>query len=109
MPGEFADRTKEEFSNGSGISIALREIAEELYPPRRLRQLASKHPTFGIVSPAHAWFFAEWLAQFGDTIGLEWPSLVQRGLYRQSVSRYSAVGSETAGYGPAGASKIRSA
>ena len=109
MPGEFADRTKEEFSNGSGISIALREIAEELYPPRRLRQLASKHPTFGIVSPAHAWFFAEWLAQFGETIGLEWPSLVQRGLYRQSVSRYSAVGAETAGYGPAGASKIRSA
>jgi asparagine synthase (glutamine-hydrolysing) len=95
MPKEFAYRAKEEFSHGSGISSAIHKIAADRYPQSRLQELAARFPSFGLRSPSHAWFFEEWLRLFGDSIGLDWSDLLDRGLYRQSVSFYVPRGADS--------------
>lgn len=100
LPAAFADRTKEEFGNGSGISAAVRDLAERSYSSSKTAQIAREHPSFGISSPSHAWFFDLWKRRFGNTIGDDWNVLVERGLFRQSVSRYLPPGGDAFLYGP---------
>lgn len=98
LPSEFADRTKEEFSHGSGISAALRDIAAARYPDNVVQELSFAHPSFGITSSVHAWFFDEWIRRFGASFGGQWPSLVHRGLFRQTVSHYLPQGRDPIDY-----------
>lgn len=100
LPAVFSDRTKEEFGNGSGISAAVRDLAERSYSSSKTAQIAREHPSFGISSPSHAWFFDLWKRRFGNTIGDDWNVLVERGLFRQSVSRYLPPGGDAFLYGP---------
>lgn len=88
LPREFSDRSKEEFSHGSGISSQLNLIARRMYPNEKIAQIAQKHPSFCITTPSEAWFLDRWLSIFGDSIGLDWKELARRGLVRQPVSFY---------------------
>lgn len=88
LPEDVAYRVKEEFSHGSGISSALRTIAESRYQQSAIDALAHKHPSFRITTPWHAWFFDVWRSRFGDSIGDDWDELLRRGIFRQTVSNY---------------------
>jgi asparagine synthase (glutamine-hydrolysing) len=91
LPEVLAARQKEEFSNGSGLSIALQQISHEVCPPSRLAALQKRFPQMPIKTSLWGWFFDEWLDAFGQSIGLSWTDLSRRGIVRQSFSEYNAL------------------
>jgi asparagine synthase (glutamine-hydrolysing) len=88
LPDWVAHRRKEEFAKGSCITRELRRIANSLYPPDAVLHLSSSFPSFPISDGLSAWFFSRWLELFGNTVGEDWHSMVERGLFRQPWNIY---------------------
>jgi asparagine synthase (glutamine-hydrolysing) len=101
LPDGVADRRKEEFAIGSGVTAELRRLAAPLFSARDVSELRASFPSFPIDDPLSAWFFSRWLDNYGLTLGTSWASLVGRGLFRQSASRYLPNVSDSALYGSA--------
>lgn len=99
LPSNIADRRKQAFTNGSGITGELRRLAESMYPTAEAVELRASFPTIPIGDSLSAWFFSSWLNSFGVSIGTNWFSLADRGLIRQRWSRYWPVMSDSATYG----------
>ncbi|MFI7080215.1 asparagine synthetase B family protein [Micromonospora sp. NPDC049903] len=88
LPAHVANRRKEEFTNGSGLTAELRRIAEAMFPPARVAEIVAAHPSFPIDDPFSAWFFTRWWEADGNSLGDNWQSMVDRGLFRQQWSVY---------------------
>jgi len=98
LPADVANRAKEEFALGSGLSIELRRLAGAMFSGRDVSMLRASFPSFPIDDPLGAWFFSRWLAIFGTSIGTDWGSLVHRGLVRQHKSIYLPYVADSAAY-----------
>jgi asparagine synthase (glutamine-hydrolysing) len=98
LPIDVAMRSKEEFANGSGLTVTLKNLAESFCPRSNVIFLRSAFPTFPIVDSLSGWYFSRWLKIFGMTIGLDWPSMVERGLFRQTTTDYLMNAMESAVY-----------
>ncbi|WP_212912548.1 asparagine synthase-related protein [Streptomyces sp. TS71-3] len=98
LPQRIAQRTKEEFTNGSGLTDELRGLADKRYPPARLAELAEANPSFSLPDPLTGWFFERWRAIYGSTIGDAWTPMVERGLFRQPWNPYLPSARETGRY-----------
>ena len=98
LPATVADRRKEEFANGSGVTDELRRIAHSMVSVRDIAELRASFPSFPVDDPLSAWFMSEWLNIYGTSIGTDWQSLVERGLFRQQFSRYLPVAVDSALY-----------
>ena len=98
LPEKVAFRRKEEFTNGSGLTIELRRIAEQRFSIKAVADLRASIPLLPVDDPLSAWFVSRWLAIFGTTIGTDWGTMVDRGLFRQRVSPYVASAKDFATY-----------
>jgi asparagine synthase (glutamine-hydrolysing) len=98
LPRHVADRRKEEFAIGSGMTGELARLAAAMFSASDIAELRASFPSFPIDDPLSAWFFSRWLDLYGLTIGTAWGALVERGLFRQPASRYLPNVAESAAY-----------
>lgn len=98
LPHSIADREKEGFAFGSGISSELRKIARSMFSMQDVADLRASFPSFPIREELSAWFFVRWLAIFGTSIGTDRQDLISRGLSQQQWSRYLPIGADSTLY-----------
>ena len=98
LPKHIAYREKAEFSHGSGLTLELQRLAAQRVSIADIADLRGSFPSFPIMDTMTAWYFSKWLAIFGMSMGHEWNEMVGRGLFRQRLSRYLPIGTDSAVY-----------